>query len=147
MKHELTSAIKPTYVTFEQAKLLKEKGFDLRIKQCYVSKETILFLYDENNTLGWCNRNLPKNEYSAPEQWQVVEWLRVEKGIEVCIIPDSSSQSQLLLRKYTYSIFTPINGANLHCQIGRKENGDISYFLKPQEAYSAAFDYVLNSLI
>ena len=75
----------------------------------------------------------------------VIEWLRVNHGIEVVVIPDSSSQSQLLLRKYTYSIFTPVNGSNLHCQIGRDENKNIVYFLKPQKAYLAAFDYIKNN--
>ena len=140
MKHELTSAIKPTYVTFEQAKLLKEKGFDLRIKQCYVSKETILFLYDENNTLGWCNRNLPKNEYSAPEQWQVVEWLRIKHGVWILALPTINGY-------FAYKIIDVQMNPEKHIERPPYKDVSANDYKTPQEAYSAAFDYILTNLI
>ena len=140
MKHELTSAIKPTYVTFEQAKLLKEKGFDLRIKQWYVSKETILFLYDEDNTLGWCNRNLPKNEYSAPEQWQVVEWLRIKHGVWILALPTINGY-------FAYKIIDVQMNPEKHIERPPYKDVSANDYKTPQEAYSAAFDYILTNLI
>ena len=140
MKHELTPEIKPTYVTFEQAKLLKEKGFDLRIKQCYVSKETILFLYDENNTLGWCNRNLPKNEYSAPEQWQVVEWLRIKHGVWILALPTINGY-------FAYKIIDVQMNPEKHIERPPYKDVSANDYKTPQEAYSAAFDYILTNLI
>ena len=130
--------IQPTYVTYTQAVWLKEKGFN----------EWCQFRYTDFNGIIKLEENASDLHPLAPEQWLVIEWLRVNHGIEVVVIPDSSSQSQLLLRKYTYSIFTPINGSNLHCQIGRDKDKNIIYFLNPQNAYSAAFDYIIsNNLI
>jgi hypothetical protein len=157
--------IQSSYATFEQAKKLKEKGFDEECTNYYTSigKEYINgwgdsiedpngFSTNEHNPLfvfsySDFNKKQKEEYFLAPEQHVVVEWLRINHGIEIVVIPDSSSQSRLILRKYTYSIFTPVNGANLHCQIGRDKNKNIVYFINPQEAYSAAFDYVLNNLI
>ena len=153
--------IQPTYVTYNQAVWLKEKGFDIHCDYFYVTPKSKIFGIDEHNRY-YPRKNISKKLHKigdcavvnidhliqAPEQWLVIEWLRLNHGIEVVVIPDSSSQSQLLLRKYTYSIFTPINGSNLHCQIGRDKDKNIVYFLNPHNAYSAAFDYIIsNNLI
>jgi hypothetical protein len=65
----------------------------------------------------------------APEQWQVVEWLRVNHGIWV----------------YSYN-----NGTSWIGSI-QKTNGSIIRIIPannlPQEAYSACIDYVLKHLI
>jgi len=100
--------IKPTYVTLEQAKLLKKKGADIECKTAY-----------ESNSIF----------YSRPEQWQVVEWLRVKHGIWVWV------------ENYNDKIsYVPqIPKADLPKVLG--------YYHSPQEAYSAAFDYILNNLI
>jgi hypothetical protein len=55
--------IKPTYVTFEQAKLLKEKGF-----------ENIQIDYGLNQML---------NNAKPPEQWQVIEWASLVHNIDI----------------------------------------------------------------
>jgi hypothetical protein len=66
--------IKPTYVTFEQAKKLKELGF---IEFCNMR-------YDEFGKLTatklgmHANPNNYVDSYSAPEQWQVCEWLSMK---------------------------------------------------------------------
>ena len=102
--------IQPYYCTFEQAKLLKEKGFDGEY---------------------WSNGIL------RIEQWQVVEWLRVEKSIWV-------------------GVDVNINGffANIIREWNKKDDawevrsiGHVKKHITPQEAYSAAFDYVLTKLI
>ncbi len=142
-----------THVTFEQAKWLKEKEFDLEV-ECFYSKHGAinwltprreyehLHSYSEQiesyftgkynwNSLdvdqgmiclktafsesdGWCNC-----ECSAPEQHQVIEWLRVNHGIWIEVYYDNS-------RKEYYTVL----------------NGEEYMFQSPQEAYSAAFDYI-----
>jgi len=117
--------IQPTYVTFEQAKLLKEKGFDGRCNSVYTT--------DGNILLG-VNVNLLDRIY-APEHYQVVEWLRVEKGIWIVINIGSSRTGYYA----TYTNVTTLGGSEIRI-------GDVSYET-PQEAYSAAFDYILKELI
>jgi hypothetical protein len=111
--------IKPTYVTFEQAKLLKEEGFD--------EKTQTIFQYSADWNKVETN---PKyyvdgcSQCSRPEQWQVVEWLRVNHNIWIYVFRSKEG--------YFYNIVTGKNDP---------------VFETPQEAYSAAFDYVLNNLI
>ncbi len=124
--------IQPKYVTFEQAKKLKEKGFDEECMYHYKNDGTkhLLVIDDEY-------------ECQAPEQWQVVEWLHVVHGIQ-------------LFLDYTF-----YDGFHYGCKYV-KSNGDygeigeiwkegietdIDGVDTPQEAYSATFDYVLNNLI
>jgi hypothetical protein len=122
--------IKPTYITFEQAKWLKEKGFDescrMLINGAYEPFHLNLIetQYFQNNSV------LLKDCYSAPEQWQVVEWLRVNHGIWIWVENYPNEDN-----------FTPqIPKANLSKILG--------YYKSPQEAYSAAFDYIKdNNLI
>jgi len=122
--------IKPTYITFEQAKWLKEKGFDescrMLINGAYEPFHLNLIetQYFQNNSV------LLKDCYSAPEQWQVVEWLRINHGIWIWVENYPNEDN-----------FTPqIPKANLSKILG--------YYKSPQEAYSAAFDYIKdNNLI
>jgi hypothetical protein len=134
--------MQPKYCTFEQAKLLKEKGYE-------IDTEEVLFCKDEINNIKEHqikNRNfiyaggiiykIEENEYRIYEQWQVVEWLNSECFIDISVSISTSGY-------YMYEIWKLQNKA---------EQGWIRYksyygFKSRQEAYSAAFDYVLNNLI
>lgn len=123
--------IEPQYVTFTQAKLLKEKGLKLNFcrEVFYINPNKksepirIEMIHD------W-ELIEDKEWYSAPEVWQVVEWLRLKHNIDVHHVIVAASH-------YGYNIFQ--NRTRKH-----KEEG---YFLTPQEAYLAAFDYILKELI
>ncbi len=119
--------IKPTYVSFEQAKLLKDKGFDLPVRVVYKNKDG----WEEAIGVPY-NYNYFKDIQSAPEQWQVIEWLRVNHGIWIYLIPAEDN-------KNVYKPF--FRGENI------KDLHLTEFFNSPQEAYSAAFDYILNKLI
>lgn len=113
-------------VTFEQARLLKEKGFDIKTTTFYASNGGVCdSVYDFDN---WCYN---------PEQWQVVEWLRVNHDIWVSCYPTSNPL------KCQFRIYKNDNGVmgQVYDDYMGKE------FNSPQEAYSAAFDYILNNLI
>jgi hypothetical protein len=126
------NTLKPTYVTFEQAKWLKEKGFDY-MNNSYYSPKGIL---DFCQTYSYAFKELANKrgkDIIAPEQHHVVEWLRLNHGIWVTaeMIPFEKG------RFFEYSI----------CDFDNclKQNG---VYESPQEAYSAAFDYIKqNNLI
>lgn len=147
--------IQPTYVTFEQAKLLKEKGFNKLVRQHYKQYPTDNLerveriysgaLYDWNSKEaqeGW-NGIVT----SAPEQWQVVEWLRVNHGIFIGLeLVDNTKEFYYQPNVWTmkdkeYHDEDMINQAKMICKWKEWQ------FNSPQEAYLAAFDYILNNLI
>ena len=105
--------IKPTYITFNQAVWLKEKGF-----------KNIEIDYGLNQMLNNCN---------PPEQWQVVEWLRLTHGIWVFVGADAFNK-----KKFWGSVLN----------LTTDKNKQTRFCSTPQEAYSAAFDYIKdNNLI
>lgn len=120
--------IKPNYVTFQQAKLLKEKGLVAKSDRYWVkmtedsyTEMTDRRLEDLDSDIG-IGGNLVITKY---QQWQVVEWLRVEKGILVTI-------------RFPFYGFAIYNKDSYMA-------GSLSDFNSPQEAYSAAFDYIINN--
>jgi len=137
--------IEPTYVDYELAKWLKEKGFDLEVLHYYIdvngnhsNHPTRTF---DNKIVNW---NSVQRRVSCPEQWQVVEWLRVNHGIWVrsTDVGGTDLDYKMVIRPlsshWNYKsekLFSP-NWYAMEFQ------GDT-----PQEAYSAAFDYILKELI
>jgi len=154
--------IEPKYVTFEQAKWLKEKGFNLPTLNWY-HRETKKF---NTNDLLFSMNKLTDN-YSAPEQWQVLEWLRANHDIWIELRMGKDSNSVW----FDYDIFSTIKPRK-DDELGEEGveyeedpnerflNWDTTHdslidekfevFTKtshdsPQEAYSAAFDYIKDS--
>ena len=129
--------IKPTYVTFKQAKLLKEKGFDEKVEGCYFDNQFNKITNGVRNSVYQSTRYI-----SAPEQWQVVEWLRVNHGIwiEVHHIRTSSiNRFHVIIWDYK----------NLEDYITIYHDGigpGYKVWDTPQAAYSAAFDYILTKI-
>jgi hypothetical protein len=137
--------IKPHYVDFNTAKLLKEKGFDVptlayRQKSARIGDETILplTLPDDEfkwKPFDWNNYSKEVPYYSIPEQHQVVEWLRIKHGIWLEARGWTNQQVGDEIWKECYQ--PVING----------DSTDVSIFKTPQEAYSYAFDYILKKMI
>lgn len=138
--------IKPRHVTSEQAKLLKGKGFNVECLCFYCINTTCNYIdkpykysFEVNaNQENFVNGKLDNfgygETYSAPEQWQVVEWLRVNHGIWIFVergknldlfYPVIDTQEKIISFKYL-----PLMWGN-----------------SPQEAYSAAFNYTLKNLL
>jgi hypothetical protein len=113
--------IKPKYITFEQAKWLKEKGF-----------ENIQIDYGLNQML---------NNAKPPEQWQVVEWLEnfnLYINISTEFYKDGVNFIWQILEY-------DVNEARY---IGKKSSmsyGDNGEYKTRESAYLAAFDYILNN--
>ena len=123
----MINRIQPTYVSFEQSKLLKEKGFDVITNK--------LYHYNGSDFITLITKNSENFGFSAPEQWQVVEWLRVNHGIWVEVHGWTNQPVGDEIWKEYYQSY--ING----------DVTDVSIFKTPQEATSEAIDYVLNNLI
>jgi len=130
--------IKPHYVTFEQAKLLKEKGFDLKLFT-YYKRTGFLFNQSPNyeqNPNNW-NGSSYIDCYSAPEYWQVIEWLLIVHNIWIDVSYDFIVFDITIVhpdREPIYLLST-VGGATTYL------------FTTLEEAYSGAFDYILNNLI
>ena len=122
--------IEPTYATFEQSKFFKEKGFNIPLSKVY---NTLGELWDSHYQTMSNNDVDSGASCVAPEQWQVCEWLRVEKGIWVGVMPDIGMD---LI--YTYKIYSVEVGVE-RC-LANGNNYDT-----PQAACSAAFDYIKNN--
>ncbi len=145
--------IQPIYATLDQSKSLKEKGFK---EPCGYKWSLTEYQENSNDILIegtvyslFCHRDFgmyaiqiknwndelvhvdnkwsPLDAYSAPEQWMIIEWLRITHNIHV---------QYLLHHTGKYAPFI----VELDQQINE-------WFDSPQEAYSAAIDYVLKELI
>jgi hypothetical protein len=130
--------IKPHYTTFEQSQLLKEKGLVAKSDRYWVkmSKDsytemTDWRLEDLDSDIG-IGGNLVITKY---QQWQVVEWLLLKYGIWVGVNP-------LLNNKFFYNIIDLKSKSLLPINSGDESNYN---YTSPQEAYSAAFDYIINN--
>jgi hypothetical protein len=130
--------IKPHYVNFNTAKLLKEKGLVAKSDRYWVkmtkdsyTEMTDRRLEDLDSDIG-IGGNLVITKY---QQWQVVEWLLLKYGIWVGVNP-------LLNNKFFYNIIDLKSKSLLPINSGDESNYN---YTSPQEAYSAAFDYIINN--
>lgn len=125
--------IKPTYVTFEQAKWLKDKGYKSKSRYYDGSGKLVSVPNIPENDYRHTNNYMQTFRWEAPEQWQVVEWLRINHNIDLYVRKVRAMDNST---GYMWVIF---EGDSL--PISKKLDS-------PQEAYSAAFDYIrLNNLI
>jgi len=86
-------------ITFETAKLAKEKGLPQLNNGIYYTKDK------EHCLVGWGIDNL--REYSAPTQSLLQKWLREVHDIHVCVITFNNS-------KGLYTIYTTYNKEEYH---------------------------------
>lgn len=125
--------IEEAYVSFETAKLLKEKGFDEECCTSYTRhpsyEDPIIMCHDATtNSKGVLFALLPVLA-SAPTQQMAMKWLREVHNIDISIIPLRSNKEYL----------------------PRVESDILDYDAIPcreyEEACEAAFRYCLENLI
>jgi hypothetical protein len=131
--------IEPTYVTFKQAKLLKEINYPQSegyFQGYFVNIKTGRQISDLTKGAKWI-------KITAPEQWQVIEWLRVVHGIWVNVKCDCYGEfwyvELLVASKEIW------NDLDRRCNIISAHREFLNEHDSPQEAYSAAFDYLLTN--
>jgi hypothetical protein len=128
----MTQEIKQTHVTFEQAKWLKEKRYKSKSRYYGGSGELVEVPNIIENDYRHTNNEMQRFRWEAPEQHQVVEWLRVNHGIWVYVVGGGNNRY--------YPMYQDKNQYKLALDLDK-------CYDTPQEAYSAAFDYILNNLI
>jgi hypothetical protein len=124
------------YVSFEIAKLLKEKGFDEKLFTCYVTdkdkKEGCFLIMSftddkiDNNHSDLC--------YSAPTLQMTMKWLREVHKAFISIIYENDGV-------FTANLKVPLKGVD--CMIDNKHNCWLTY----EEAVEASIKYCLENLV
>lgn len=117
-----------TPVTFELAKLLKEKGFNGKCKKYYNPDCNSVLIRNKTSILCKTYR------IQAPTIATVIMWLYEEHGIWIEV---------RFLEAFKTFYFELTNVNNLKGITSKGEN----HFNSPSEAYSAAIEYTLNNLI
>ena len=138
----MNNNIKEQLVSFEEAKLLKEKEFQVFCSHYFDSKGNLVepflengsstdieFRVDFSDFLENYNYSKHQNTFSAPTQQLAIDWIRIDFGIHI----------------YCYNNGTSWIGS---CQ---SISGAIKKFITnnktPEEAKSAAIKYTLLNLI
>jgi hypothetical protein len=75
--------MKEELITFETAKLAKEKGFDLEVRDYYHPNYGLTDISDELCNMN--GSNWAKGYYSAPTQSLLQKWLREEHNVDISI--------------------------------------------------------------
>jgi hypothetical protein len=162
----MNNNIEPHYVNYDFAKFLKEKGFEehsdynqwILAKDVDSKDESKKFICHSNDLeeYTYINEEKEHNVYhclTIPEHWQVVEWLRINHEIEITPLRYTFSEGEFVGKKYMFVIekykknFDPDLDEYHFDEEPIKSSRKLN-FNSPQEAYSAAFDYIKdNNLI
>jgi len=158
--------IKPVYVSFDQAKILKEKSF---IEPCNSYFELALTSQENDQDgftgpFGWRKGELnTHSDYfinnhkstdlsseswymcARPEQWKVVGWLWETYAIDVSVIPIRFKGERTISFQYRVINFSDPEVEEVLFE--HQYNMSFECFSTKHEAYSAAFDHILNILI
>ena len=121
------------YVSFEVAKLLKEKGFTEECEYFYDwYKESESYHICSNG--GTCNDEKYPDEYSMPTYQMAMKWLREIHKIHIVIQP--------ICRKGYNAILCDIADFDDFNYIA-----ETNFFFHPEEAVEAGLKYVLENLV
>jgi predicted oxidoreductase len=135
--------IEPVYVTYEQAKWLKDIGFDALCEGYYDASNL-----EEYNYI--VQKGVRNSHFifgmTAPEQWQVIEWLRVNHGIWV--YSECDVYGEYWFPKILPCSKTVWANNELREKIEEFTRHRNLFYKTPKEANSAAFDFIItNNLI
>jgi hypothetical protein len=131
-----------TPVSFEIAKLLKEKGFDKKTDSAYV--DTTPFSENENDLVEYAfpqNHNEKEHRISAPTIAEVVMLLYDEHG--VWIVVSTTISKQFIYKCIDMSGKKDPSKSNYPTCVSK----DGTYYNSPTEAYLQAIKYTLKNLI
>lgn len=129
------------YVSFETAKLLKEKGFDVYGDGSYNSGIEIYKEYSPFGKLNSCTTSKPHREaYAAPTLQMAMKWLREVHNIFIDISSRFSKNADKDVC-FSYSCKKLIDTYKSSYEIGDGE------WLTYEEACEAAIKYCLENLI
>lgn len=125
------------YVSFEVAKLLKEKGFTEFCLYYYQGDNPIRTCSQDRSCYEWNNNHIGEEWYSAPTQQMACDWVEEAYGFFIEI---SRSRD----RKGNYHYFYMI--LDKTCKYASSATKDNDYSSK-FDAVESALEYVLTKLI
>jgi hypothetical protein len=136
-----------TPVSFELAKLLKEKGFDIPVRNYFLIKEKGEYIHEgfendywgDNRIVNWNKDTVGIKPFggfiSAPTIAEVVMWLYEKHKIWVVLLPKQKDKG----------LFWGVFYSEINKQEFSKSLG--SNFSSPTEAYEVAIEYILKNLL
>lgn len=131
------------YVSFETAKLLKEKGFDEKCMSYYGHGEFQLghpkYMKSNTDRDGVACNGVPYDAYNDPTLQMAMKWLREEHNLFVFPFP------QMNTNKFWVEIFQLSDSqewVNLYC-----ESIELQDYQTQEEACEAGIKYCLENLI
>ncbi len=157
------------YVSFETAKLLKDKGFKEWCFKCYgvailhngadisFDEECELRDYGRENEIeyieggrlygyGCNNHDKDAKVWAAPTLWVAMKWLRETHSIDISVVPHSHKEGKTFDYEFVYW-----NGEEYHIPYSEKYPTYHELFGKTwkkyEEACEAAIKYCLENLI
>lgn len=131
----MNNNIKENYVSFEIAKLLKEKGFDVHCNSYYYGayRNSVENVGNYNST----DQDVDEPHYSQPTTALAIKWIRENFGIHIWI-----QALNIVHSKWYFAITKKGDGHNLYDGCLKHD-----YYNSPEETENAAILYTLNNLI
>lgn len=125
--------VQEDYVSFEVAKLLKEKGFNEPCTSKYCTGGSF-----DRSFCHYKNSEINKDAYNAPTHQMAMKWLREEHNILLFILPAQENKKLVyLVEIWTWNEEEGIYEST-YAPMPRKE---------PEQAVEAALKYSLENLI
>lgn len=142
--------MKEQLISFETAKLAKEKGFNLFVNAWYNLNEVVIQhgKYENVSFKDWNNFSDPigrkkgtdgKNSYSAPTQSLLQRWLREMHKINIDIYSDTNKH------RYYLSVINAYQNNDFNCTI-KDNDGFIKMFQTYEEALEKGLQEALKLL-
>lgn len=123
------------YVSFETAKLLKEKGFDEECSCFYNNIDYGTPGLEVDGQLYYKNSALDDEEYATPTLQMAMKWLRT-KNIFIDIYHYNSKIAPFIWRIFAYNILMPQTAETFE----EAAEASINYVLKHWDAVNMALD-------
>ena len=139
------STIKEDYVSFEIAKLLKEKGFDGECRDYY---NTDGHFYSEDFKSNWNDNRVQIPLFSASTHQMVTKWLREVHNLFIEIQCYGCEADEKAHFEYSYVISEYVKfNTGICTTFGLEERNAKSRFPSYEDACEAAIKYCLENLI
>ena len=140
--------MKEELISFETAKLAKEKGFDIYVNQIFkIAKKDNAFWnikkgdIQEHGVLKLKNQNIIEDLfweiYARPTQSLLQKWLREKHNLHIVIKPHYNSVQKR--RWYSYAVIELIKTGHVI-----QKNGCLTYEDALEEALQEALKYIKN---
>ena len=132
------------YVSFETAKLLKEKGFDETCRTFYKSWNNEINLCDCNSShcFEYCNNSMLENyndkdelNIAAPTLQMAMKWLRT-KNIFITVFHYNSNMAPFVWLIFAYNVLIPQRAETYE----EAAEASINYVLKHWDEVNAVLD-------